>query len=230
MKDQGAKLALELYDRIGAQHEEIRGEGKIDNEVLSRLFKFLPRDLHGKVVADMGGGSGAFSEFALSRHARKAILVDVSDRMLLFARNRKRQRHLRNLEIRKADLTVSKIKSHSVDIIFSIYSLPHVFDIGKAFKEFNRILKKGGFVFVASDFYAVKRKDLIGTKTSYLIGKIKLFGFAHTKADYLKVLRDNDFLVKEFFVVKNAKGLRIDPNYRYKKLMRIYTFGAYIKR
>ncbi|MEX1997829.1 MAG: methyltransferase domain-containing protein [Candidatus Andersenbacteria bacterium] len=226
MNNKTSKEAEILYDKVGFGHEDLREVGELDSEVLSQLFEKLPQDLDGKVILDAGGGAGLFSQMVLERGAEKVVLIDISSKMLNFAKKRKEEHQLDKLEINKGDLLDTKFDSDSFDIILCIYALPHVSDIQDAFKEFSRVLKEGGLVFLASDFYTIDDMSLHGVKTNYKIGDVRLFGFAHTKDDYLQAINENGLETQELFVVDDAKGLSIDPSYEHKNKMQIHTFGA----
>ncbi|MBI2109427.1 MAG: methyltransferase domain-containing protein [Parcubacteria group bacterium] len=223
---EATKLARKLYNRIGRAHEKIRDEGKIDSEVLDKLLKFLPKNLSGKTIFDAGGGSGYFSHLALQRGAKRVICMDISDFMLNLAKKRKKMFNLTNLEVKKGDFTKTKLPANSIDIILSIYSLPQVSDLHTVFKEFYRILKPRGSLFVASDYYEIKNKNLIGQTVQYNLGKIKLTGFMHTKPEIQQLAHSLNFFQKKFFVVKKPTGLKIDKNFKWKKSVKIHSFGA----
>ncbi|MDO8600839.1 MAG: class I SAM-dependent methyltransferase [bacterium] len=228
---EASRHAEGLYNTVGAWHEKLRkSDKKIDSEVLTRLFKFLPRNLSGQVMLDAGCGSGIFSELLLKRGAKKAVCVDVSDAMLKFARKRKKAASLRGMDIRKKDFTKTGFPDKTFDLIIAIYSLPYVVDVKKVFKEFSRLLKIGGLLFIASDFYKIKKSSLRGTKIRYLLGEMPLTGVVHTKDDYLKAATLNKFSVEDFFVVEKAHGLRIDPSYKYKNFVKQYTFSFVLQK
>jgi len=221
-----SKLAGKLYNQIGLQHERIRDEGKIDSEVLNKLLNLFPRNLSGKTIFDAGGGSGHFSQLALERGAKKVICMDISDLMLQLAKKRKTKFNLNNLEIRKGDFTKTKLLTRSVDIILSIYALPHVSDLNKAFKEFSRVLKPKGSLFVASDYYDVKKENLIGQKVDYELGNMKLKGFIHIKSEIQQIAEQNNLHQSQFFTIQKPTGLRIGKNFLWKRFLKIHSFGA----
>lgn len=228
---EASKYAANLYNKIGVWHEKLReSDKKIDSEILTRLFKLLPSKLNGKTVLDAGCGSGIFSQMLLEKGAEEVACVDVSDKMLRLAKHRKSANKLKQMKILKRDLTETKLKSNSFDIIFAIYSLPYISDLEKAFWEFSRMLKNKGLIFVASDFYQIKQQRLRGTKIKYILGGFKITGILHTKEDYTTLAKKEGFYVKDFFVVKKAHGLKVDPTYKYKKLVKQFTFGAVFQK
>lgn len=228
---EATKYASKLYDKIGAWHEKLRdGDKKIDGEVLTRLFRALPANLKDKKVLDAGGGSGVFSQMLLEKGVKEVVCIDVSEKMLQFARRRKTSNNLKQLKILKRDLSETKLKNNHFDIIFAIYSLPYISELDKTFKEFARVLKVGGLVFVASDFYNIKKDNLRGTQIKYMLGDIKMAGILHTKEDYTETAKNAGFSIKDFFVVEKAHGLKIDPSYKHKKLVKQFTFGSLLQK
>jgi len=226
---EASKFAERLYTKVGKLHEQLREENKnVDNETLTRLFRLLPKRLDGKSVLDAGGGSGVFTQLALDRGAKRAVCLDISNTMLSFAKKRKRQFKLKRMEIIIRDLTKTKFRSSSFDIILAIYSLPHIADLKKTFSEFARILKRGGLVFIASDYYKTKNPKLIGTQIRYVVGGVNLDGIIQTKHDYTNSMKESGFKIKDFYIVKKAHGLSVSSKYKHKKDVVQHTFSAVV--
>ncbi|MDD5251992.1 MAG: class I SAM-dependent methyltransferase [Patescibacteria group bacterium] len=224
---QASRSAKRLYRRIAREHEQLRADDKmIDNEVLTRLFKLIPARLNGRAVFDAGGGSGAFSQMLLERGDSSAVCLDISDEMRALARRRKKEAGLKKMRIVAGDLVNTGLKGKQFDIIIAVYSLPYVSEMERCFAEFARLLKPGGQLFVASDFYELKKPELRRTFIKYLLGDIKMTGIVQTKADYARSAEQNGFTMKRFFVLKKAHGLKIDPNYRFRIFVTQRTFGA----
>ena len=225
-----SQQAARLYNKIGLRHEKLRAEDKKIDQEITRLFKFLPKNLRGKTVLDAGCGSGIFSQALLKRGAERVICLDISEAMLNLARRRKRKFKLEGLHIVRDDLTRTKFKSKSFDIILAIFSLPYIIDLENIFKEFRRILKDKGLVFIASNYFRIKRESLLHTKVKYILGDIKLIGIIHTIEEYLDTAESNRFLIKDFFTNKEPHGLKINPSYKDKNLVKIHSFSAVLTK
>jgi ubiquinone/menaquinone biosynthesis C-methylase UbiE len=150
--------------------------------------------------------------------------------MLELAKERKNDFKIRGMRIRRGDITTAKFRSKSFDIVLAIYSLPYIINLSPVFGNFYRMLRRGGVLLMASNYYDVKNKNLIGKPISYLLGKIKLKAIIHTKDNYTDAIKNAGFSVRNLRVFKKAYGLRIDPNYKYKRSVRQYTFGAVLMK
>lgn len=96
------------------------------------------------VVLEIGAGQGRWSEFILKK-AERVILVDVSEKCINFCR--KMFSKSNNVEYYVNDgKRLDFIKENSVDFVWSFDSFVHMERdvIDAYFREFSRILKKGG--------------------------------------------------------------------------------------
>ena len=101
----------------------------------------------GSTVLDVGTGTGVFVPFILSRIGEKGRLVclDFAEEML----NRARAKGFPgNIEYICADITNSRLNDETFDTVVCYSSFPHFQDKPKALREINRVLKKGGRLFI----------------------------------------------------------------------------------
>lgn len=102
----------------------------------------------GNIVLDAGCGSGRLIPF-LSRkigHRGRVIELDFSERMLQIARlNHKNKRA--NFVL--GDVILAPFRSKIFDVIICFALFPHLDDKPACLKEFKRVLKDGGTLFVA---------------------------------------------------------------------------------
>jgi len=100
---------------------------------------FMPEDLAGKLVLDVGCGMGRFAEVA-TRWGAQVVGIDLSQAAEAAADN------LRNRDATffQADVFKLPFRPESFDIIYSIGVLHHTPDCEKAFKVLPPLLKPGG--------------------------------------------------------------------------------------
>ncbi|WP_214096439.1 ArsR/SmtB family transcription factor [Candidatus Methylacidithermus pantelleriae] len=99
------------------------------------------------VVADLGAGEGWLAQL-LAQRARKVIAVDLSPKMVAFARRELQRKGIQNVEYRLGDLTDPPIEPETVDIAILSQSLHHAPDPPKAILAATQILRPGGRLLV----------------------------------------------------------------------------------
>lgn len=111
------------------------------------LFDFLKAQLPlcgGRVIADIGSGTGFFADFFLQRGLR-VFAVEPDDNMRI--RAGARLVHYPGLQHIRGTAESTTLPGNSIDIITVAQAL-HLFDIDNARKEFARIVRQDGFVVV----------------------------------------------------------------------------------
>ncbi|MCC6239517.1 MAG: metalloregulator ArsR/SmtB family transcription factor [Phycisphaerales bacterium] len=93
------------------------------------------------VIADLGCGTAALA-VQLAGHVKRVIGVDLSPEMLKGAK--KRIGALKNIELRKGDLTSVPISTGGCDAVLCLLALTYVEDVQLAVREMGRIVKPGG--------------------------------------------------------------------------------------
>jgi ubiquinone/menaquinone biosynthesis C-methylase UbiE len=101
----------------------------------------------GSIVLDVGAGTGVFAPYVLSKIGKNGRLVaaDLAEEMLKIAK----AKHFNgNIEYLQADVTYVPLPDGVFDIVVCYSSFPHFQDKPKALSELNRILKRGGRLFI----------------------------------------------------------------------------------
>ncbi len=118
-----------------------------------RLLQWLPRYFlpqQKMLIGDMGAGTGHFSAH-IAKHFPQAQLfvLDIAPSMLREAKksesDTKHQQHFIC-----ADYDVLPLSLHSLEVIFSNFSLQWSIDLATTLMEFKRVLKPGGLFFFTS--------------------------------------------------------------------------------
>ncbi|MGC9402676.1 malonyl-ACP O-methyltransferase BioC [Vibrio genomosp. F10] len=115
-------------------------------DVGNQLLERMPLDLSGKVVVDLGCGTGYFSKKLLSRGAY-VICVDLSASMLEQARLRCGDK---SIQYCVADAESLPLNQNRVDYVFSSLALQWCQDLSVPLKEINRVLKPKGEAFFST--------------------------------------------------------------------------------
>jgi SAM-dependent methyltransferase len=80
---------LEIVDSFEALVDEYEDPGRGDWQNPQLVMSTLG-DLNGKIVADIGAGTGYFT-FRLARYAQRVIAIDIDERFLQYIRERKQE-------------------------------------------------------------------------------------------------------------------------------------------
>ena len=103
----------------------------------------------GKVVVDAGCGSGKFSAAIARFGAKKVIGLDIGEKGLEFARlQAAKVPYGSAIEYRNASLLDIPLPAGSVDMVWSNGVIHHTVGYERCVKEFSRVLKPGGTLFL----------------------------------------------------------------------------------
>ena len=113
---------------------------------LEAMAKRLDIEL-GDTVLDVGTGTGVFLPFILKRIGQNGRLValDFAEEMLKRAESKG---FAGNIEYLVADVADTRLEDETFDAVVCYSSFPHFQDKPRALSEINRILKKGGKLFI----------------------------------------------------------------------------------
>jgi ubiquinone/menaquinone biosynthesis C-methylase UbiE len=118
----------------------------LDEEIFSGMIN--QTDMTGKVIADIGCGTGRHWEKMLARKPAKIMGFDVSTGMIEQLKNKFPQAETFLLR----DNKMPAIENNSCDIVVSTLAIAHIEEIEDAFGEWNRVLKPGG-VIILTDYH-----------------------------------------------------------------------------
>ena len=103
----------------------------------------------GDTILDIGGGPGHYS-IHYARLGHKAILIDLSDENVRFAKKKARQYGVKIDAMQGDAMDLSRFPDNSFDVVFLMGPLYHLLEEKnrkKAISEAKRVLKPGGFLF-----------------------------------------------------------------------------------
>jgi len=114
----------------------------LDDQVFAAMSESI--SCKGKVLADIGCGTGRHWQQLLSEKPSRLIGYDVSEKMLQILRQKFPQAETQVLK----DNSLQGLEEGSCDIIISNLVVGYIEDLGAAFAEWNRVLKPGGIVMI----------------------------------------------------------------------------------
>lgn len=154
-----------------------------------KAWGVAPDDFDGKIVLDVGCGTGRFAEIALQAGAY-VIAVDYSVAARVAAEN------LQNYErfiCFQADLYKLPFRERSFDFVYCLGVLQHTPDVEQAFKSLPPFVKNNGNICV--DYYWKRFRTLLGWK--YIIRIVTRYFSEKTIFSVLKVIHPIIYPISE---------------------------------
>ncbi|MBN1682154.1 class I SAM-dependent methyltransferase [Candidatus Bathyarchaeota archaeon] len=135
-------IAYDAYKKLAKRYAEIIDVKPHNAEYERPSFLSLIPDIKGKKVLDAGCGTGSLTEWLVD-HGSEVIGVDASPHMLEEAM--KRIKYKATLRLHDLREPLSFIEDESIDLVASSLVMHYLENIDYVFKEFNRIIKPGGY-------------------------------------------------------------------------------------
>ncbi|MCS7106455.1 MAG: class I SAM-dependent methyltransferase, partial [Candidatus Aenigmarchaeota archaeon] len=194
--DKDALEARKIYDKYGKYFIALEEKNE-DRINVSRIVISLLGEVKGKKILDAGCGGGKDC-LLMARKGAKVVGIDISPRMIEIAR----QRCNSQVEFYVRDMQNTDFLEGEFDVIVSLFSLMYKKNLSLVFKEFRRILKKGGELILAVPHPIWKmmrytKNYFFRGKRYELHGKMKLFNYYRTTEDYINTLVSSGFVLKE---------------------------------
>jgi len=147
-RDTGAmKERIKLgYEGITSSHVTKYDELGLEFQTKAAKALIEGMDLTGKIVLDVGGGTGVLSLLALKAGAARVVCGDISEYMLSEARRKAIDQldNLDRIDFRKLDAESLPFEDGSFDVVLSSMSFGLFPDQKKAVTEMIRVLRVGG--------------------------------------------------------------------------------------
>jgi len=187
------KKTIETYDKIAKEYAN-----KFKSiEPIKHLLKFFVKNIEGKRILDAGCGHGRdckyFSELGFEVYG-----IDLSEKLLEIAKKNAPEAKFFKMDMRKLEFP-----DEFFDGIWCCASFLHIpkKDAEKTLREFYRVLKKNGILFIAV-------KKGIGEKVmrkDYYKGGEKFFVF-YTRDEIEELLRKVNFRIILTIIDKDDRG------------------------
>ncbi|MBD3189558.1 MAG: methyltransferase domain-containing protein [Candidatus Heimdallarchaeota archaeon] len=97
-------------------------------------------------VLDVGCGVGQTAVYIAKKYGCQVIGIDVSERMIIRAKERKKDQALDKVEFRVADAQDLPFDDNQFDIVMTESVLSFIEDKEKAITEFKRVTKQGKYI------------------------------------------------------------------------------------
>lgn len=151
---------------------------KISEERFYKALKFESEELKGKLILDVGCGTGRFAEIALQAGAY-VIGLDYSSAAYVASKNLEKYS---NFKAVRGDIYNLPFKEKSFDIVYCLGVLQHTPNVEQAFKSLPSLVKQPGHLVV--DYYWKRFRSVIGWKYP-----IRLVTSRLNEITVLKILR-----------------------------------------
>lgn len=225
------KSVQATYDAFGAHYDAMMRDPAESswNRVLERpaMAALLRNTVHGKSVADIGCGSGIFTNILKKWGAKTIIGVDFSKTLLGIAGE-----HYPDISFRYGTATKTSLQAGTFDIVTSSMVLHYLKNLDAHLQEVQRILKPGG-IYVFSCHHPLFqayggdpfRENVAARDLQYLpnhpyqwkmMKKLHLHGYCHTFEQLSESLTKEGFIVEKIRepTWKKKQGSRLPDEYR----------------
>ena len=203
------KLVTRLFNDIARRYDFLNHffSFGIDYYWRNRLVKLIqPQKNH--IVLDVATGTGDVA-FKLAPKTEKVTGIDIASNMIDLANKKKDKKKSLNVDFLVGDAENLPFEDSTFDVITISYGYRNISDQPKALKEFNRILKKEGRLFILEfsepknriigplyKFYSYKVMPFVASMFTkkyaydYLPESIDMFP---SRQEIKKTLEDNNF-------------------------------------
>lgn len=135
------------YGEVARIEESQQAFNTWRDDILQKSLGYLPPiALEEKTVLDFGCGGGELSRLLIERGASKVYGVDLNSEAL--AQASQANRYGSSAEFLLGSEASIPLPSNSVDLVFCIAVLEHVIEVDAILREWHRILRPGGGVWI----------------------------------------------------------------------------------
>jgi SAM-dependent methyltransferase len=174
--------------------------------------EYYPRfiDNFSQIVLDVGGGDGwALARFAENHPNSTVFVIDADFENIV----RVPKRNLKNMIALNATATKLPFPDNSVDVIFSLFMVEHMYEYSSFLLEAKRVLKEGGQLIIGSDgdffdkwikpfIYLVKKRKF---KTSRFLEKYDCYKRAIHHHNLKSPYQAKKFIEKHGFFIQDIR-------------------------
>ncbi len=203
------KPAQNPFEQVASEWREYRPNPS------SELVFFLPLTPKGAVVLDAGCAHGR-NHAKLLEKASVLYGIDLSPKLISYAKQNAKAKHLEEkTEFFTGSITDLPLPDSSIDCVYCLavyHHLKSARERKKALKEFARVLKKGGRVFLSVWNRYQKRFEKLGAKNSAMVpwttkqGKVVQRYYHFFQKEELQELADKcGFKVEKMFFEKGGR-------------------------
>ncbi|MFB6306184.1 MAG: bifunctional demethylmenaquinone methyltransferase/2-methoxy-6-polyprenyl-1,4-benzoquinol methylase UbiE, partial [Flavobacteriales bacterium] len=143
------KQVEEMFDNISKKYDFLNHFFSMGIDILWR--KRLVKELIEKKpenVLDIATGTGDLAIEIAEKGVSEVKGIDISEGMLNIGRNKIAKKNVENIELIKGDSENLPFKENIFDAIVVAFGVRNFDNIEKGLKEMNRVLKKGGGIYI----------------------------------------------------------------------------------
>lgn len=150
-----------IYDNpvFYKEYMSLRDSGVTYNDFVEQpAIKFAISTLQGKLVLDIGCGTGNFARYCIENGATKVVGVDISKNMIEEANRKNKHEKIDYICMSIEDL---EFQHQKFDIIISSLAVHYIEDYSMLIEKISRLLNKNGeFIFSTEHPIVTARKEM----------------------------------------------------------------------
>lgn len=172
-----------------------------DEKIFSSLLKYLSPE--GKIIADIGCGTGRHWAKIYDKKPSQLIGYDVSDGMLHILKQKFPHAETHKLLTNQ----LRELENSSCDILISTLALAHINDLEEAFREWNRVLKDDGSLLITDYHPEALAKG--GNRTFIHHGKqVSIKNYVHPLKELFTIAQQLNFEISHLTEKKIDDAMR----------------------
>lgn len=196
------KNPVRAYNLLASTYDSQKGNllMEMDEALLGELLQTL--DLKGKIVLDLGCGTGRHWKKLNEHSVQKLIGIDSSIKMLEILKTKypAAETYL------SVGSKVTQLKDQSADILISTLTIGYIKDIESAFQEWDRLLKENGQVII-TEYHPALLQMGGGRSFKYKKTVIAIENYIHTIDKLRTLAKKNQWQEMQFVEKKIDESL-----------------------
>lgn len=213
------KEARKIFEKYGEIFVKLQEKDK-NRHYLSEIIHKMMGKVKGKKILDAGCGAG-FDSKIMAKKGAEVIGIDISPNMLKMAK--KKCKGL-NIKFYLRDMEKTGFPNGHFDIVAAIFCVALKRNLRKVLKEFYRVLKKGGELFLV-DVHPI-RKMVVYTGDYFETGKHWEISRGWKRFEYYRKIEDLlNTSISAGFTLKEIR----EPKPKVKKEERFYPHYMILK-
>jgi putative AdoMet-dependent methyltransferase len=159
--DYDSHAEVEAYDERMSRFRDFRDEAR-------RIIKAIGLKRE-HTVLEIGAGTGEIA-LEVSRHCQRVIAIDISRRMLDYAREKAHRRAIANITFMQAGFLTYEHTGNPLDAVYTQIALHHLPDFWKmiALKRIHDMLKEGGRFYLHDVIFSFPLERYTESINSYI--------------------------------------------------------------
>lgn len=224
-------ISYEAYQKLADKYAELAPNKEYNANLDRPATLSLIENVNEKKILDAGCGPGIYSEI-LSRNGAIVTGIDISENMLKHAKLRNGNR----VKFYQANLEepLQFLVDEEFDGIVSALAIAYIENLSKLFKEFNRVLKKDGWLvfstehpifsynyFKIENYYATQQ---VSCEWSFNDNPIVMNSYYHSLGCICSALSENGFIIEQILEPKPTLEFKKQDPVSYEKRMKFPIF------